>query len=190
MSHELRTPLNSIIGFTGILLQRLAGPLNDEQRKQLGMVQDSARHLLCADQRCARHLQDRGGRAGHRRSEPFASGRLDRQGHRHRRATGGEKGAGSQGRVEPAVMTMVGDSAVGSSRSCSTCSAMPSSSPKPVWSRCPVEPMRQPARCHQWFKAPCGAPQCGRHRHGHSDRGFERALSPLPANRLDPFPQA
>jgi signal transduction histidine kinase len=46
MSHELRTPLNSIIGFTGILLKELAGPLNDEQRKQLGMVQSSARHLL------------------------------------------------------------------------------------------------------------------------------------------------
>ncbi len=46
MSHELRTPLNSIIGFTGILLQGLAGPLNDEQRKQLGIVQNSARHLL------------------------------------------------------------------------------------------------------------------------------------------------
>jgi signal transduction histidine kinase len=46
MSHELRTPLNSIIGFTGILLQGLVGPLNDEQQKQLGMVMNSARHLL------------------------------------------------------------------------------------------------------------------------------------------------
>ncbi|MFP5381103.1 MAG: sensor histidine kinase [Gammaproteobacteria bacterium] len=46
MSHELRTPLNSIIGFTGIVLQELAGPLNPEQKKQLGMVQDSSRHLL------------------------------------------------------------------------------------------------------------------------------------------------
>lgn len=46
MSHELRTPLNSIIGFTGILRQELAGPLNAEQSKQLSMVQFSARHLL------------------------------------------------------------------------------------------------------------------------------------------------
>lgn len=46
MSHELRTPLNSIIGFTGIVTQGLAGPLTDEQRKQLGMVRNSARHLL------------------------------------------------------------------------------------------------------------------------------------------------
>lgn len=46
MSHELRTPLNSIIGFTGIVLQGLAGPLNPEQSKQLGMVRSSARHLL------------------------------------------------------------------------------------------------------------------------------------------------
>jgi signal transduction histidine kinase/sensor domain CHASE-containing protein len=46
MSHELRTPLNSIIGFTGIILQGMAGPLNDEQRKQLSMVRDSSHHLL------------------------------------------------------------------------------------------------------------------------------------------------
>ncbi len=46
MSHELRTPLNSIIGFTGILLQKLVGELNEEQIKQLTIVQNSARHLL------------------------------------------------------------------------------------------------------------------------------------------------
>jgi PAS domain S-box-containing protein len=46
MSHELRTPLNSIVGFTGILLKGLAGPLNPEQHKQLALVQSSARHLL------------------------------------------------------------------------------------------------------------------------------------------------
>ena len=46
MSHELRTPLNSILGFTGLLLMGLSGPLNDEQAKQLTMVQTSATHLL------------------------------------------------------------------------------------------------------------------------------------------------
>lgn len=46
MSHELRTPLNSIIGFTGILLMGMSGELNDEQKKQLKMVKNSANHLL------------------------------------------------------------------------------------------------------------------------------------------------
>jgi PAS domain S-box-containing protein len=46
MSHELRTPLNAIIGFTGTLLMGLAGPLNDEQERHLGTVQESGRHLL------------------------------------------------------------------------------------------------------------------------------------------------
>ncbi|MDA3935700.1 MAG: PAS domain S-box protein [Actinomycetota bacterium] len=46
MSHELRTPLNSIIGFTGILRQGLAGPVTPEQELQLGMVSESGRHLL------------------------------------------------------------------------------------------------------------------------------------------------
>ncbi len=46
MSHELRTPLNAVIGFTGTLLMKLPGPLNDEQERQLRMVQTGARHLL------------------------------------------------------------------------------------------------------------------------------------------------
>lgn len=46
MSHELRTPLNAIIGFTGILLMKLPGPLNEEQDKQLRTIQKGARHLL------------------------------------------------------------------------------------------------------------------------------------------------
>lgn len=46
MSHELRTPLNSIIGFSDILVRGLAGALNEEQRKQIGMINSSGRHLL------------------------------------------------------------------------------------------------------------------------------------------------
>lgn len=46
MSHELRTPLNAIIGFTGLLLMKLAGPLTADQEKQLKMVQHSGKHLL------------------------------------------------------------------------------------------------------------------------------------------------
>src|SRR5579863_8558256 len=46
MSHELRTPLNAVIGFTGTLLMKLPGPLNEEQEKQLRTIQASGRHLL------------------------------------------------------------------------------------------------------------------------------------------------
>jgi signal transduction histidine kinase len=46
MSHELRTPLNAIIGFTGMLLMKLPGPLNSAQAHQLTTIQMSAQHLL------------------------------------------------------------------------------------------------------------------------------------------------
>ena len=46
MSHELRTPLNSIIGFTEVLRDRRAGPVNDQQREFLTDVWESGKHLL------------------------------------------------------------------------------------------------------------------------------------------------
>jgi PAS domain S-box-containing protein len=46
ISHELRTPLNSILGFTTVLRQEMAGPLTEEQARQLGFVQASGQHLL------------------------------------------------------------------------------------------------------------------------------------------------
>jgi len=46
MSHELRTPLNSIIGFSGILASGMAGEMNEEQHKQISIIQSSGQHLL------------------------------------------------------------------------------------------------------------------------------------------------
>lgn len=46
ISHELRTPLNSVVGFTETLLREMAGPLNDEQRRQLSMVRTAGAHLV------------------------------------------------------------------------------------------------------------------------------------------------
>jgi signal transduction histidine kinase len=46
MSHELRTPLNAIIGFSDLLTQGLAGPLNDRQQEFVGHVLASGKHLL------------------------------------------------------------------------------------------------------------------------------------------------
>lgn len=44
--HESRTQLNAIIGFTGTLLMKFAGPLNEAQEKQLQSIQKSAHNLL------------------------------------------------------------------------------------------------------------------------------------------------
>jgi PAS domain S-box-containing protein len=46
MSHELRTPLNSIIGFSDIILDGLAGNLEDKQEHYLQHISQSGRHLL------------------------------------------------------------------------------------------------------------------------------------------------
>ncbi len=46
MSHELRTPLNSIIGFAGVMLKEIDGPLTDMQREDLESIQKSGKHLL------------------------------------------------------------------------------------------------------------------------------------------------
>jgi signal transduction histidine kinase len=46
MSHELRTPLNAIIGFSEVLLDEKAGPLNATQKDYLTDMLMSGRHLL------------------------------------------------------------------------------------------------------------------------------------------------
>jgi PAS domain S-box-containing protein len=46
MSHELRTPLNSVIGFSALLTRGMAGDLNEEQLRQVEMINASGQHLL------------------------------------------------------------------------------------------------------------------------------------------------
>ncbi len=45
MTHEFRTPLNSILSLADILLQRLDGPLTEEQEKQIRFIQQAAEGL-------------------------------------------------------------------------------------------------------------------------------------------------
>ncbi|MDW7731094.1 MAG: PAS domain-containing sensor histidine kinase [Methanolobus sp.] len=46
MSHELRTPLNSIIGFSDVLLDGIAGELNEKQSSYINYISQSGKHLL------------------------------------------------------------------------------------------------------------------------------------------------
>lgn len=46
MSHELRTPLHTIIGFSELLKERMAGDLTDTQDRYLNFIHQDAEHLL------------------------------------------------------------------------------------------------------------------------------------------------
>ena len=46
MSHELRTPLTVIIGFVKTLMMKVAGPLTEEQERQVVKIETNATHLL------------------------------------------------------------------------------------------------------------------------------------------------
>jgi PAS domain S-box-containing protein len=46
MSHELRTPLNAIGGYTELLELGIRGPVNAQQREDLGRIRRSQQHLL------------------------------------------------------------------------------------------------------------------------------------------------
>ncbi len=46
MSHEIRTPLNAVIGFSDLLINNYAGPLNEKQTKYAKNISVSGKHLL------------------------------------------------------------------------------------------------------------------------------------------------
>jgi len=46
MSHELRTPLNAVIGFSGIMLEGMAGEIDAISRNMVQGIHESSQHLL------------------------------------------------------------------------------------------------------------------------------------------------
>ncbi|MFZ9885942.1 MAG: ATP-binding protein [Myxococcota bacterium] len=46
VSHELRTPLTSVIGYSEMLLEGMAGELNEEQREYVGTIMEKGETLL------------------------------------------------------------------------------------------------------------------------------------------------
>jgi len=46
MSHELKTPLNSVIGFSDLLKEEIAGPLNEKQSRYVQFISSSGKNLL------------------------------------------------------------------------------------------------------------------------------------------------
>ncbi len=46
MSHELRTPLNAVIGYSDLLLDDAFGVLNSQQKRSIGHISQSGKHLL------------------------------------------------------------------------------------------------------------------------------------------------
>jgi signal transduction histidine kinase len=46
MSHEFRTPLGIVLGYVDLLIDEIAGPVNEAQRKQLQRIGTASRHLL------------------------------------------------------------------------------------------------------------------------------------------------
>ena len=46
VSHELRTPLTSVIGYSEMLYEELAGPLNDEQKEYISTIMERGESLL------------------------------------------------------------------------------------------------------------------------------------------------
>ena len=127
MSHELRTPLNAIIGFSQVLQQRLFG----HNQREAGGV--SRRHPLVgqppalADQRRSRSLEGRGGAGRARRGSLLAArGARERSGDTRR--AGGEERRRALGGARARRRTSSTATSAGSTKLCSTCSRMPSSS--------------------------------------------------------------
>lgn len=62
MSHELRTPLTAILGFTDLLLEGVAGKIDEAQTRYLGRIRAGATQLLTIIQEILTYAQAEAGR--------------------------------------------------------------------------------------------------------------------------------
>jgi signal transduction histidine kinase len=65
MSHELRTPLNAIGGYIRLLEDGIRGPVTPEQRKDLGRIRRSQKHLLSVIENVLGYLKLGAGRVSY-----------------------------------------------------------------------------------------------------------------------------
>ncbi len=77
MSHEIRTPINAIIGYADLLQLELPGPLTEDQRKQIGRIRASGRHLVSLVDDVLDLSSIESGRLQYRESEGSAATSLD-----------------------------------------------------------------------------------------------------------------
>ena len=126
MSHELRTPLNAIIGFSEMLQDQIGGKLQPKQARYVDNVLTSGRHLLqlvndildlSKVEAGHSHLESLGSTRRRRCAAFRVSCRRLRRKRRSASATNWRASRFFSPRTKPS-----------SSRSCTTCSATPSSS--------------------------------------------------------------